>query len=188
VIDLCAGAGGKTLALAADMADQGQIIAADSDRGRLQRLPQRAQRAGATMIESRLINPGHEAEALADVAGQADLVLVDAPCSGSGTWRRNPEMRWRVTPERLERLVALQARLLDIAAGLVAPGGRLVYAVCSLLAEEGRDQAAALTARSSLVPEEIAISAGRATGSGLLLTPGHDGTDGFFVARWRRPC
>ena len=98
-------------------------------------------------------------------------MLVDAPCSGSGTWRRNPETRWRITPERLERLVALQARLLDIAAGLVAPGGRLVYVVCSLLAEEGRDQAAALTARSSLVPDEIAIPAGRAAGIGRAAHP-----------------
>jgi 16S rRNA (cytosine967-C5)-methyltransferase len=186
VVDLCAGAGGKTLALAAAMADDGAILAADSDRARLSRLAPRLERAGVTIVEPRLLDPGREAEALAGV--DADLVLVDAPCSGSGTWRRNPETRWRITPDRLARLVALQARLLDVAAGLVAPGGRLVYAVCSLLAEEGRDQAAALTARSSLVPEALAMSAGRAAGGGRLLTPGHDGTDGFFVARWRRPC
>jgi len=186
VIDLCAGAGGKTLALAAEMADRGAIIAADTDRGRLSKLPQRLARAGVLIVEARLLNPEREAEALPKAA--ADLVLVDAPCSGSGTWRRNPETRWRITPERLERVVALQARLLDLAATLVRPGGHLVYAVCSLLTEEGRDQAAALTARSSLVPEEVAILAGRASGSGRLLTPSHDGTDGFFVARWRRPC
>ncbi len=186
VIDLCAGAGGKTLALAAAMENQGAIIAADSDRARLSRIAQRAARAGVTIVSERLLDPGRELEALAGV--EADLVLVDAPCSGSGTWRRNPETRWRMTPERLERLVALQARMLDIAAGLVAPGGRLVYVVCSMLAEEGRNQAAALTGRSSLVPDEIAIPAGRAAGIGQLLTPGHDGTDGFFVARWRRPC
>jgi 16S rRNA (cytosine967-C5)-methyltransferase len=187
-VDLCAGAGGKTLALAASMADHGQILACDTDRGRLQRLPQRLARAGVSIVEARLLDPGREAAALADVAGQADLVLVDAPCSGTGTWRRNPETRWRVTPERLERLTALQARLLDLAATLVKPGGALVYAVCSLLAEEGRDQADALSARSSLVSETLPIAAGRPAGPGLLLSPARDGTDGFFVARWRRPC
>ena len=187
-VDLCAGAGGKTLALAAEMANQGLILACDTDRGRLSRLPQRAARAGATIVESRLLNPGREGEALAGHAGRADLVLVDAPCSGTGTWRRNPETRWRVTPERLDRLAALQARLLDIGLTLLKPGGVLVYAVCSLLAAEGRDQAAALTARSSLVPEPLAIAAGRPAGTGLLLSPARDGTDGFFVARWRRPC
>jgi 16S rRNA (cytosine967-C5)-methyltransferase len=125
---------------------------------------------------------------LSDLAGRADLVLVDAPCAGSGTWRRNPETRWRVTPERLARLTALQARLLDVAAGLLKPGGRLVYAVCSLLAEEGRDQAEALSRRSSLVPEPLAMPTGLASGPGLLLSPARDGTDGFFVARWQRPC
>jgi 16S rRNA (cytosine967-C5)-methyltransferase len=187
-VDLCAGAGGKTLALAAEMANRGRLIACDSDRGRLSRLPQRAARAGVAIVESRLLDPGREAEALADLAGQADLVLVDAPCSGTGTWRRNPETRWRVTPERLDRLVALQARLLDIGTTLLKPGAILVYAVCSLLAEEGRDQAAALAARLSLVPEPVPMEAGRAAGPGLLLSPGRDGTDGFFVARWRRPC
>ncbi len=110
VVDLCAGAGGKTLALAAEMGNRGRLIAADTDRGRLSRLPQRLGRAGVSIVETRLLDPGREAEALADLAGQADLVLVDAPCSGTGTWRRNPETRWRLTPERLERLVELQAR------------------------------------------------------------------------------
>jgi 16S rRNA (cytosine967-C5)-methyltransferase len=148
----------------------------------------RLARAGAANVETRLLDPMREAEALADLAGAADLVLVDAPCSGSGTWRRNPEARWRLTPARLERLAALQSRLLDLAATLVAPGGALVYAVCSLLAAEGRDQAMAFSARSSLVVEPPPNHGGRAAGPGLLLTPGHDGTDGFFVARWRRPC
>jgi 16S rRNA (cytosine967-C5)-methyltransferase len=187
-VDLCAGAGGKTLALAAEMANRGRLVACDTDRGRLSRLPQRAARAGVTIIDSRLLNPGGEADALAGLAGQADLVLVDAPCSGTGTWRRNPETRWRVTPERLDRLAALQTRLLDIGLALLKPGGILVYAVCSLLAEEGRAQAEALGARSSLVSEPVAIQAGRAAGPGLLLSPAADGTDGFFVARWRRPC
>ena len=188
VVDLCAGAGGKTLALAAEMANDGRLVASDSDRARLSRLAPRAERAGAAIIETRLLDPGQEAPALADLDGQADLVLVDAPCSGTGTWRRNPETRWRASPERLQRFTALQARLLDLAGTLLAPGGILVYAVCSLLAEEGRDQAAAFTARSGLLPETVPLKPGRSAGSGLLLTPGHDGTDGFFVARWRRPC
>ncbi|MGE0178544.1 MAG: RsmB/NOP family class I SAM-dependent RNA methyltransferase [Sphingomonas sp.] len=186
VLDLCAGAGGKSLALAADMENEGRIVAADTDRNRLGRLPPRAERAGATIVETRLLNPDRERGML---EGEGfDLILVDAPCSGSGTWRRNPETRWRITPERLVRLTALQARLLDLAAGLLAPGGRLVYVVCSLLAEEGREQAAALSVRSSLVPDTIVMKAGRMAGPGRLLSPGHDGTDGFFVARWRRPC
>jgi len=188
IVDLCAGAGGKTLALAAEMAGEGRIVACDTDRGRLSRMPPRLERAGVANVEARLLNPGHETEALSDLAGRADLVLVDAPCSGTGTWRRNPETRWRVTPDRLERLTALQARLLDLGATLIRPGGILAYAVCSLLAEEGRDQAAALGARSSLVPEPLPIKAGREAGTGLLLSPGRDGTDGFFVARWQRPC
>ena len=187
-VDLCAGAGGKTLALAAGMRNRGRLVACDTDRSRLSRMPARLERAGVAMVEARLLDPGREAEALADIAGQADLVLVDAPCSGTGTWRRNPETRWRATPERLQRLTALQARLLDLGTALLRPGGRLVYAVCSLLAEEGRDQAEALARRSSLVSEPPLIPAGRPAGRGLLLTPGHDGTDGFFVARWQSPC
>ena len=188
VVDLCAGAGGKTLALAAEMGGEGRILACDTDRGRLGRMPPRLERAGVGIVESRLLDPGREAEELGDLAGQADLVLVDAPCSGTGTWRRNPETRWRVTPERLDRLTQLQARLLDIASELVRPGGHLVYAVCSVLAEEGRDQAEALSRRSSFVSELPAIAVGRSAGPGLLLSPARDGTDGFFVARWQRPC
>jgi 16S rRNA (cytosine967-C5)-methyltransferase len=188
VVDLCAGAGGKTLALAAEMENLGNLVAADVDRTRLSRMRPRLERAGVSIVEPRLLDPGREREALAGLEGQADLVLVDAPCSGTGTWRRNPELRWRLDPARLERLVRQQAYLLDLAAELVRPGGALVYAVCSLLAEEGRGQAEALGARSSLVPEAPPIPGGRSAGPGLILTPGHDGTDGFFVARWRAPC
>jgi 16S rRNA (cytosine967-C5)-methyltransferase len=186
-VDLCAGAGGKTLALAADMG-AGRIVASDTDRGRLTRMQPRLVRAGVVIVEPRLLDPHREAEALADLAGQADLVLVDAPCSGSGTWRRNPESRWRLTPKRLDQLLSLQAHLLDVAAPLVRPGGRLVYAVCSLLAREGRDQAAAFTARSALLPQPVPLTAGREAGTGRLLTPAADGTDGFFVACWSRLC
>jgi 16S rRNA (cytosine967-C5)-methyltransferase len=188
VLDLCAGAGGKTLALAAEMGNDGRLIASDTDRGRLSRMDLRLRRAGVTIVEPRLLDPGREREALADLVDAPDLVLVDAPCSGTGTWRRNPELRWRLTPQRLAAYVKLQAYLLDLAAELVRPGGRIVYAVCSLLAEEGRHQAAAFEGRSAMVPEPGAMAGGRAAGTGRILSPAHDGTDGFFVARWRAPC
>lgn len=187
MLDLCAGAGGKSLALAA-AAPGATILATDSNRARLSNLQPRAERAGAR-IETRLLHPPKEVEELADWRGSADLVLVDAPCSGSGTWRRNPEGRWRLTPQRLERLTGKQERLLDIAAEMVRPGGRLAYAVCSLLSREGAAQIQRFLERhSSWISEETAIAAGRSDGGGQLFTPGHDRTDGFFVARLRRPC
>ncbi|HEY7810073.1 MAG TPA: RsmB/NOP family class I SAM-dependent RNA methyltransferase [Allosphingosinicella sp.] len=188
VIDLCAGAGGKTLALAAEMGNQGRLVACDTDKRRLGQMPQRLERAGVRIVEPLLLDPNREMHALADLRARADVVLVDAPCSGTGTWRRNPETRWRLNEERLSRLVKLQAHILDVAVELVKPGGILVYAVCSVLAEEGRRQTDALPARSSLVSEPLAMKAGRVAGPGRILTPGHDGTDGFFVARWRAPC
>lgn len=184
VVDLCAGAGGKTLALAAEMADRGRLIACDTVRNRLDRLPPRAERAGATIIETRLLDGGREQDALADLTGQADLVLVDAPCSGSGTWRRNPEARWRLTPDRLAALTALQARVIDLAVPLLRPGGALIYAVCSLIDAEGRDQvASAINRHSGLTPETPIPHVGRMRGDGVMLTPARDRTDGFFVAR-----
>ena len=184
VVDLCAGGGGKTLALAAMMENRGRLIASDTDRQRLSRLNPRAERAGATMIEARLLDPGGELAALEDLAGAADAVLVDAPCSGTGTWRRNPEARWRLTPEGLDRLAATQARLLDLAAGLVRPGGRVVYVVCSLLDEEGAGQFAAFLARRQrFAAAPVALPLGAARGRGVRLSPYHDGTDGFFIAR-----
>jgi 16S rRNA (cytosine967-C5)-methyltransferase len=191
VIDLCAGAGGKTLALAAQMGGEGRLIACDSDRRRIQSLPPRAERAGAEGIETRLLNPGDEMAMLDDLVGKADIVLVDAPCSGSGTWRRNPEARWRLTPARLERLIVQQAKLLDLAAQLVAPGGALVYAVCALTQGEGEGQVGAFLSRHSGWTAEDPIgglgtdSVGRRAGSGRLLTPLHDATDGFFMAKLR---
>lgn len=175
VVDLCAGAGGKTLALAADMAGPraggGRLIACDTDRARLNQLPPRSARAGAA-VETRLLNPGAEAGALADLIGQCDAVLIDAPCSGSGTWRRNPESRWRLTPDRLARLVATQGRLIALGTSLLKPGGRLVYIVCSLLPAEGEAQLAA-------VP-------GLAGWTTRLLTPADQGCDGFFIAQSSR--
>jgi 16S rRNA (cytosine967-C5)-methyltransferase len=189
VVDLCAGGGGKTLALAAMMTNEGAILACDTDRGRLQRLAPRAGRAGVAVVETRLLNPNRELEMLSEWHGAADCVLVDAPCSGTGTWRRNPEARWRLTPARLERLVATQAHLLTVAAKLVRPGGALVHVVCSLLDVEGRDQVATfLAVHPGWTAERPRIGFGRPHGLGLRLTPAHDGTDGFFVARLKRPC
>ena len=184
VVDLCAGGGGKTLALAAAMAGQGAILASDSDRARLSRLAPRAQRAGVEIVETRLLNPNREAEALADWADSADVVLIDAPCSGTGTWRRNPEARWRLTPARLARLVETQARLLDVGAALVRPGGALIHIVCSLLDAEGADQVTAFLARNpAFRAEPLALPLGTPHGPGMRLTPLSDATDGFFVAR-----
>jgi 16S rRNA (cytosine967-C5)-methyltransferase len=187
MVDLCAGAGGKSLTLAA-AAPSATILATDTNRARLSKLAPRAERAGAT-IETRLLSQPNELDELVDWRASADLVLVDAPCSGSGTWRRSPEGRWRLTPDRLDRLVQVQQRLLGIAAELVKPGGRLVYAVCSIPSREGAGQIDRFRQdRSSWISEETPIAAGRSEGAGRLLTPGHDRTDGFFVARLRRPC
>ena len=187
ILDLCAGAGGKSLGLAA-AAPGAAVLATDSNRVRLSNLPPRAERAGVE-IETRLLNPPHELQELSDWREAADVVLVDAPCSGSGTWRRSPEGRWRLTAQRLERLVAIQQRLLDIGAELVRPGGHLVYAVCSLLRAECSAQAQAFLDRhSSWVAEETPIESGRLDGVGRLLTPAQDGTDGFFIARLHKPC
>ncbi len=191
IVDLCAGGGGKTLAIASLTANDADILACDTNRARLQQLPPRAERAGATRIETRLLNPGQEPAMLADWQGKADRVFIDAPCSGSGTWRRSPELRWRLTPARLERHLADQAKLLAIGADLVAPGGKLIYAVCSIIAREGRAQVddflnrnPGWTADSGYLPEGI----GRAAGAGFLLTPAHDRCDGFFLARLTAPC
>ena len=180
IVDLCAGAGGKSLAMAA-AAPEARIIACDVDKRRLGQLPPRAERAGAR-VETLLLDPPREAEGLAGLSGQADTALVDAPCSGSGTWRRSPELRWRVTPERLDALAQSQTRVLDLAAPLVKTGGRLVYAVCSLIEREGAGQVEAFLSRHSGWKVHPLPDWGRASGGGRLLTPGHDGTDGFFVA------
>ncbi|WP_408587338.1 RsmB/NOP family class I SAM-dependent RNA methyltransferase [Novosphingobium sp.] len=186
VIDLCAGAGGKTLALAAAMDNTGHLIACDIDRTRLSRLPERAARAGAR-AETRLLDPGKERVALADLLGRCDAVLVDAPCSGTGTWRRNPEARWRLTPAAIQRYAAMQDNVLAVGADLVAPGGRMLFIVCSLLDAEGADRIEAfLKARPDWVAVTPVCPLGRPRGQGWRLTPGHDATDGFFFASLRR--
>ncbi len=187
ILDLCAGAGGKALALAA-AAPSARIIASDTNRQRLSRLEPRAHKAGAA-IETMLLDGGREAEQLSVLEGQCDLVLVDAPCSGSGTWRRNPEGRWRLTSDRLDRVSDLQAHVLDLAAPLVKPGGALVYAVCSILSREGAGQVDTFLGRhSSWAVQDAFDEFGRRDGHGRLLTPAHDRTDGFFVARLERAC
>jgi 16S rRNA (cytosine967-C5)-methyltransferase len=145
VLDLCAGAGGKTLALAAAMENKGGLVAADVNEGRLERAQTRLRRAEVHNVTRKPLGP--EANKwLKRRRGTFDRVLVDAPCSGTGTWRRNPDARWKLTPETVESLVAEQAGILDRAAGLTKPGGRLIYATCALLPEENEGQVEALSA------------------------------------------
>jgi 16S rRNA (cytosine967-C5)-methyltransferase len=169
VLDYCAGGGGKTLALAAAMQGKGRLLAWDVNPRRMADLPERARRAGAPV---RILA---DAE-LAALAASCDLVLVDAPCSGTGAWRRKPEGKWRLTPAELAGYPALQDSILDAAAARVKPGGRLVYATCSLLARENEDRAAAFAARHPGWRPEGARR----------LSP-LDGGDGFYVARFRAP-
>ncbi|MBN9217606.1 MAG: RsmB/NOP family class I SAM-dependent RNA methyltransferase [Mesorhizobium sp.] len=191
VVDFCAGAGGKTLAIAAQMNNKGHVIACDVMEGRLKRSAERFRRAGLHNIETRLLASETDKWIKRHKAG-FDRVLVDAPCSGTGTWRRNPDARWRAREEEgLDNLVALQARILASAARLVKPGGRLVYATCSLLLEENEEQVAAFLAAHPafrVVPLEEAAPglAASAHGDHLSLTPARNGTDGFFAAVMQR--
>jgi len=189
VVDFCAGAGGKTLALAAMMENRGRIVACDTSPGRLERARPRLERAGVTIAELRMLDGGDGLWPGAE-EGAYDRVLVDAPCSGTGTWRRAPEQRWRLDSENLMQFLALQEGILDAASRLVAPGGRLVYAVCSLLPQEGEGQVTQFLRKR---PEFSAFPVAKAWGSRLRsdcpsgdvflrLRPGRDGTDGFFVA------
>jgi 16S rRNA (cytosine967-C5)-methyltransferase len=197
VIDLCAGAGGKTLALAAAMENHGQIYATDSDKRRLAAIHERVARAEARNIQVR--TPRGEADILTDLAGRADLVLIDAPCTGTGTWRRNPDAKWRIRPGALAERLKQQEAVLERASGLVKPGGRIVYVTCSALVEENGDQIRAFTGRRpdfSVEKPGNVINAlgeraylfGRAvliSGEGLLMTPRRTETDGFFVSMLR---
>ena len=184
VIDLCAGAGGKTLALAAAMANRGRLIATDTDRGRLAVMPQRLARAGVSIVETRLLNPRREWETLSDLAGLADHVLIDAPCSGTGTWRRNPEARWRLTQDRLAKLTAEQDRLLQLASQLVRVGGCLTYVVCSLLPVEAEARIAVFLAKvPGFSAKPFAIASQPLPVTSTFLSPGVEGCDGFFIAR-----
>ena len=194
VIDLCAGAGGKTLALAAMMAGKGRLIATDSDKRQLAPIHERLSRAGVHNCDVR--TPKGEGDALSDIKASADLVMIDAPCTGTGTWRRNPDAKWRVRPGALEVRLKSQVQVLDRAAGLVKPGGRIAYVTCSVLDAENGDQIRQFLARHpgfAIVPPSETVTAlwdkaedfAAATlqsAEGLLMTPRRTGTDGFFVS------
>ncbi len=185
MVDLCAGAGGKALALAAAN-PAARVVACDTSRVRLVKLAPRAERAGA-VIESRLLDQPREAEGLADLVGAGRPGAGRCALLGLGHVAAQSR-RALAADARAARPAGgpCRARVLDLAAPLVKPGGTLVYAVCSLLAREGRDQAEAFLSRhSGFVAEDIPMDVGRLDGVGRLLTPGHDGTDGFFIARFR---
>ena len=192
VLDLCAGGGGKSLALAGLMGNKGQIYAADQDGRRLTPIYDRIARADARNIQVRAPKGGQDV--LADLEGRCDLVLVDAPCTGTGTWRRHPDAKWRMRPGALAERCKDQDAALDQACRFVKPGGRLVYVTCSVLREENEDRVGRLLdARSDLLPLDAARMAQDAglpdlaerasrLGPGLRLTPRTTGTDGFYVA------
>lgn len=187
IIDLCAGAGGKTLALAARFGNAVSLVVADTDKRRLGNLPPRAAKAGAQIDHTIVLNPKREMETLEPFKDRADHVLVDAPCSGTGTWRRNPESRWRLDRKELARLNALQDHVLDLAVQLVRPGGAITFVTCSVLDAEGTDRFDAFLARHpgfTAHAPDLAVGAPR--GTGWRLDPFHHGTDGFFVAKARR--
>ncbi|HWB45379.1 MAG TPA: RsmB/NOP family class I SAM-dependent RNA methyltransferase [Hyphomicrobiaceae bacterium] len=191
VLDVCAGAGGKTLAMAAAMRNTGQIYAYDGDAGRLRPIFDRLKRAG---VRNAQVVPAGDTAALAALGARFDVVFIDAPCSGSGAWRRRPDAKWRLKPSNLDQRQEEQRAILLAAASLVRPGGRLVYATCSVLPEENDDQIAWFLARdtgfesapwgeawAAGVGGEAPLSAGTAQ-RGLLLTPARHDTDGFFIA------
>jgi 16S rRNA (cytosine967-C5)-methyltransferase len=194
VIDLCAGAGGKTLALAAAMDNRGQLYATDLDKRRLAPIHDRLARSGARNVQVR--TPKSVGSELADLNGRADLVLIDAPCTGIGTWRRNPDAKWRVRPGALELRLNEQAAVLDRAAALVKAGGRVIYVTCSLLEEENGGQVRAFLGRrpdfAIVPPAEVVGALGERAylfrraaliaEEGLLMTPRRTDTDGFYVS------
>ena len=188
-IDFCAGGGGKTLALAAAMKDGGPLIACDLDESRLKRLPARLKRAGVSNVSRRTLS-GLDDPWIGESKATAARVLLDVPCSGAGAWRRNPAAKWRLTPARLAGYVAEQQSILAAAAPMVAPGGRLIYATCSVLAEENERQidwflGEQADYRLRPVGEVWAETIGSpcpCPGPYLSLTPGGHGTDGFFAA------
>jgi 16S rRNA (cytosine967-C5)-methyltransferase len=199
VVDLCAGAGGKTLALAAQLENHGQIYATDSDKRRLAPIHERLKRAGARNVQVR--TPKGASDVLADLAGRADLVLIDAPCTGTGSWRRNPDAKWRVRPGALRERRQEQEAALERAVGLLKPGGRIAYITCSVLDDENGAQIRAFRERhpefSIVPPAEVSAALGERavlfrravlmSEEGLLMTPRLTDTDGFFVSVLRAP-
>jgi 16S rRNA (cytosine967-C5)-methyltransferase len=198
VLDLCAGAGGKTLALAASMDNKGQIFAYDADIRRLAPIHERLTRAGVRNAQVR--SPKGKQDVLSDLDAKMDLVLCDAPCTGSGVWRRHPDAKWRARPGALDIRVKEQAALLDQAARFVKPGGRLVYITCSVLDAENGAQIRAFRERHAsfevVSPNEFTKTLGEhamifartalLTDEGLQMTPRRTGTDGFFVSVLKR--
>jgi 16S rRNA (cytosine967-C5)-methyltransferase len=198
VVDLCAGAGGKTLALAALMQNKGQIYATDDDKRRLAPIHDRLARSGARNVQVR--TPKSIGSELDDLAGRNDLVLIDAPCTGTGAWRRNPDAKWRMRPGALEQRQKEQADVLDRAVPLLKAGGRIAYVTCSVLAEENGDQVRGFLARHREFSVRPAAEMAQALGEraltfgqtarfseeGITMTPRTTGTDGFFVSLLRR--
>lgn len=192
ILDLCAGGGGKALALAAMMNNKGQIFAADNDARRLAPIHDRLTRAGVRNVQVR--TPQGKSMAIGDLNGKMDMVLVDAPCTGTGTWRRNADAKWRIRPGSLDARIKDQRDVLDLAAKSVRVGGRLVYITCSLLPEENGDQIKDFLNGEHdfkiISPAEVAAKAGLSqlaqyvdvSGHGLMLTPHRIGTDGFFIS------
>jgi len=200
VLDYCAGGGGKTIAMAAMMQNKGQIFSHDIDGKRLSALIPRMERAGIRNVQLR--HPKENAS-LDDLVLKMDVVMIDAPCTGVGTWRRKPDAKWRVQPNALEKRVQDQAIILRTACNYVRPGGRLVYVTCSFLMEENEDQVASFRAdRPDFIPDDAAdaaVRSGQLTESGaklvrkcrrpdgsVRLTPRTAGTDGFYMAVMRR--
>jgi 16S rRNA (cytosine967-C5)-methyltransferase len=200
VMDFCAGGGGKTLALAAAMGNSGQLYAYDSDARRLTETVTRSQRAGVRNLQ---VRSPLQPDALTGLEMKMDVVFVDAPCTGSGTWRRHPDAKWRLTPAQLEQRQADQDAVLNAAQAFVKPGGRLVYVTCSLLMEENEDRVAAFLvghadfAQTSTLAQIAAsgladgaaldaLEAREATDGAIRLSPFTFGTDGFFVAVLQR--
>lgn len=194
VIDLCAGAGGKTLALAAMMQNKGQIFATDDDKRRLAPIHDRLKRSGARNVQVR--TPKSVGGEIADLAGRMDLVLIDAPCTGTGAWRRNPDAKWRMRPGALEQRTKEQMEILDRAVPLLKPGGRIGYVTCSVLEDENAAQVQSFLSRHPgffvQPPAEVGQALGerafmfgkaaRLSEEGILMTPRTTDTDGFFVS------
>lgn len=195
VIDLCAGAGGKTLALAAAMRSTGRLYACDVSAARLQRMRERLARARVDNVHAIVLDSERDSR-LQRLHDRADAVLIDAPCTGTGTLRRNPDLKWRIVPGEVDSLVARQRALLQAAAPLVRRGGCLVYATCSLLHAENDAQLEWFESRfrgwTRRDPAEVLAGQGarldpRATADARLrLLPHRDGSDGFFAVRWQR--
>ena len=188
-IDFCAGGGGKTLALAAAMQDEGPLFACDIDKDRLDKLTPRLKRAGVRNVSRHLLT-GPEDPWLKEHSSSAERVLIDVPCSGSGAWRRAPASKWRLTAETLKGYTVLQASILDQASLLVRPGGRLIYATCSVLPQENEDQVSAFLERARIFRSvhmsklwgKIIGGTCPSPGNHLSLTPARTQTDGFFCA------